>query len=159
MCLAQVPLLGGWRGALVRRQGLLGDGNGGWWQYFTLAAARQHPGSPLEWTHCRPPGYTLIQDQSAPGEASLAFAQRDSGWKFPGPSVSARCWSCSPIGCLDLLISMAGVFPLTCFPLTSTGAFPEIFSDSLDGTLGCHHQSCHFAFVRLVLPAPLKSKL
>lgn len=68
-------------------------------------------------------------------------------------------WSCSPIGCLDLLISMAGVFPLTCFPLTSTGAFPEIFSDSPDGTLGCRHQSCHFAFVRLVLPAPLKSKL
>lgn len=91
VCLAQVPLLGGRRGALVRRQGSLGDGNGGWWQDFTPAAARQHPGSPLEWTHCRPPSYTLIQDQSAPGEASMAFAQRDSGWKFPEPSVSARC--------------------------------------------------------------------
>lgn len=91
VCLARVPLLGGRQGALVRRQSSLGDGNGGWWQDFTPAAARQHPGSPLEWTHCRPPSYTLIQDQSAPGEASVAFAQRDSGWKFPEPSVSARC--------------------------------------------------------------------
>lgn len=103
----------------------------------TLQASRLHP----------------HQDQSAPGEASLAFAQKDSGWKFQGHLSQPGAWSCSPIVPGPTYFHGRGV-PLSCFPSPALVLSQRSLTPQTAPWAAVIKLS--FAFVRLVLPAPRK---